>query len=267
MSLYTCIFARQNYAMKLLNSLCLLLAALTIFSCASKKDILYLQDANGGSSQQAAAYEPTLKPDDLLSIIISAETPEVTVPFNLPAIQGNYEVNNNQNGIKTYLIDSEGYIDFPVVGKIQLGGLTRAQAVSKIAGQVSEYITKPSVNLRILNYKISVLGEVNRPGSFTLASERITLLESLALAGDLTIYGNRKNLLIIRETNGEKSFNRVDITSSDFTNSPYYYLGQNDVVVVEPNKTRVNASAVGPNLTIIISGLSLLLSVAVLIFK
>lgn len=242
-----------------------IISVLLLASCASRKDIAYLQNIDGSASGQSLSFEPVLQPDDLLSIIVSAETPEVTVPFNLPAIQGNYEINNNQNGIKTYLIDNSGNIEFPVIGKIKLGGLTRSAANAKLVSAISEYIKNPSINLRILNYKISVLGEVMRPGTFTLASERITLLEALAMAGDLTIYGKRDNILVIRESEGKKTFNRIDLTKADFINSPYYYLTQNDQIVVEPNKTRVNASAFGPNVTGIISVASLLITIVVLI--
>ncbi|RZJ70956.1 MAG: polysaccharide export protein [Flavobacterium sp.] len=233
-------------------------------SCASKKDIAYLQNVGISGEMESGVYEPTLKPDDLLSVIISAETPEATVMFNIPAIQGNYQVDNNQNGIKTYLIDNAGNIDFPVIGKLKLGGLTRAEAVNKISSSVSEYIKDPIVNLRILNFKISVLGEVAKPNTFSIQSERITLLEALGMAGDLTIYGKRDNILVIREADGKKTFTRVNILNSNFMNSPYYYLTQNDVVVVEPNKARVNASAVGPNISLIISGISVLATVLIL---
>lgn len=264
------IFALQLLILRPMNfnkTVVLFLAAIFAFSCASKKDLLYLQDVSNDGQKQLDSYEPTLKTDDLLSIIISAETPEVTIPFNMPAIQGNYEVNNNQNGIKTYLIDNAGNIEFPVIGTLKLAGLTRAEAVAKIGKAVSEYIINPQVNLRILNYKVSVLGEVNAPGSFVLESERVTLLEALSRAGDLTIYGNRHNILVIREIDGKKSFNRLDITKSDFMTSPFYYLTQNDVVVVEPNQARVNMSSYGQNLQVILGTVSLLVTIAVLIFK
>ena len=132
---------------------------------------------------------------------------------------------------------------------------------------IKPFIEKPSINLRILNFKISVLGEVSTPGVYTTSSERITLLEALGLAGDLTIYGIRQNILVIRETDGKKSYNRIDITQADFMNSPYYYLTQNDVIVVEPNQTRMNASAFGPNLTFTLSVVTFLTTMAILIFK
>lgn len=177
----------------------------------------------------------------------------------MPNIQGNYGLNDNQNG-KAYLIDNTGFIDFPVIGKIKIGGLTRTEANKKLVEAVSEYITKPSINLSILNFKISVLGEVYRPGSYVIQSERITLLEALSKAGDLTIYGKRNNLLVIREVEGKKTYSRVDITSANFLNSPFYYLAQNDVIVVEPNKTKINSSVIGPDVTALLSGLTVLLS-------
>ncbi len=246
----------------------LFIVTISVASCASRKDLAYLQDVNSGSEMESFySFEPTLKVDDLLSIIVSAETPEVTVPFNLPQIQGNYEIGNNQNGIKTYLIDANGNIDFPVVGSISLAGLSRTDAVEKIQDAVALYIINPSINLRILNYKVSIIGEVARPGNYQLQSERITLLEALSMAGDLTIYGKRDNILLIREVDGKKSFNRVDITSADFINSSFYYLTQNDQIVVEPNKARMNASAVGPNIPIIISALSILVSLSIILFR
>lgn len=246
----------------------LLLFLVALVSCSSGAKITYLQNVDAKPSEgKTLKYEPTLQPDDLLSIIVSAQNPESTIPFNLPQIQGNYGINNNQNGIKTYLIDNEGEIDFPVIGKVKLGGLVRSQANKKLESLVSDYVKNPGINLRILNFKISVLGEVSRPGTFSIDSERITLLEALGKAGDLTIYGKRTDLLIIRENNGIKKYQRVDITKADFVSSPFYYLTQNDVVVVNPNKTKINASAVGPNSTVILSSISLIVTIAVLLFK
>ena len=237
-------------------------------SCASRKNVAYLQDVNNNSNSQTEAnYEPVLKNDDLLSIIVSANDPEITYMFNIPQIQGSYKVNENQDGIKTYLIDTKGEIEFPVIGRIKLAGLTRTQAIDKLAEKIKPYITNPTINLRILNYKISVLGEVNKAGNYTINSERITLLEAIANAGDLTIYGRRDNILIIREKDDKKTYNRIDITKSDFINSDFYYLTQNDVVIVEPNKTRVNSSSFGPNVTATISALSVLATIIILITR
>jgi polysaccharide export outer membrane protein len=243
----------------------LLFISILLFSCASKKKVVYMQDIDSHSSNENVNYEPKLQNDDLLSIIVSAEQPELTIPFNMPQIQGNYQVNENQDGIKTYLIDSYGNIQFPIIGKIKLAGLTRAEAVKSIETSVKEYITNPIINIRILNFKISVLGEVTKPGNYKIASERITLLEALSQAGDLTIYGMRNNILLIREINGKKTYNRIDITNADFIDSPYYYLSQNDLIVVQPNKTKVNSSVVGPNVVVTLSALSLITTIFLII--
>ena len=245
-----------------------LFVAIMLVSCASRKDVAYLQNVDSEkNSAELLNYEPRLQKDDLLSIIISADQPEATLPFNMPQIQGNYQINENQDGIKTYLVDSYGDIQFPVIGKVHLAGLSRTDAVKKIENEVKQYITNPTANLRILNYKIAVIGEVNRPGNYKIASERITLLEALSQAGDLTIYGRRNNVLIIRESDGKRTFNRVDMTKADFIESPYYYLAQNDVVVIEPNKTKINASVIGPDVTATLSILSILTTLVILLTR
>lgn len=245
-----------------------LFVVLFLSSCASRKDIVYLQDVeNDATINQALSYEPVIKCDDMLSVIVAADQPDLTIPFNLPQIQGNYQVSDNQEGIKTYLVDAAGYIDFPVIGKVKLAGLTRTQAKNELEVKIKEYIKEPSVNLRILNYKISVLGEVNKPNTYKIASERVTLLEAISLAGDMTIYGKRNNVLVIREVDGKKTFNRVDLTNKDFISSPFYYLNQNDVVMVEPNKTKINSSVIGPNITVTISTISLLTTIAIILFR
>ena len=132
---------------------------------------------------------------------------------------------------------------------------------------LKEYVSDATINLRLLNYKVSVLGEVNKPGSFAISSERITIFEALSKAGDLTVYGKRNNVLVIREQNGVKTIERVDLTQTNIVNSPYYYLSQNDVVYVEANRTKLNSSLVGPNLTLVISLVSILASFVILINK
>ena len=145
--------------------------------------------------------------------------------------------------------------------------MTRIEAIQKVKSLLTNHIKDPLVNIRILNFKVSVLGEVNKPGVHTIQSERITLLEALSLSGDMTIYGKRNSILIIREIEGEKVIKKVDITKRDFINSPYYYLSQNDVIYVEPNKTKVNASVVGPNITVGISALSLIITIIALTLR
>jgi len=248
----------------------LIVITVAFFSCTSNKNIIYLQ-SNGEqpSKVQSATYEPALKSDDILMIVVSAENPEASAPYNmkLVSILDNSDVASSRERIQTYLIDKDGAIEFPMLGKIKLAGLTRLEAINKLKLLLTYHIKDPLVNIRILNFKISVLGEVNKPGVFTIQSERITLLEALSLSGDITIYGKRNSILIVREKDGEKTIHKVDITKRDFINSPHYYLSQNDVVYVEPNKTKVNASVVGPNITVGISALSLIITIIALTLR
>ncbi|MEN2400548.1 polysaccharide biosynthesis/export family protein [Flavobacterium sp. MC2016-06] len=223
------------------------------------------------TQQNSSTYEVKIQSDDLLMILVSADDPEVAIPFNLKtySISGNskLDVTRGQETVQLYLVDQSGSIEFPIIGKLKVGGLTRTEILQLLQNKLSNYIKNPIINLRIMNFKVSLQGEVNLPGTYPINSERVTLIEALSMGKDLTIYGRRDNILVIRETNGVKSYNRVDITKSDFINSPFYYLAQNDVVYVEPNKTRVNSSAVGPNTSVIISAVSILVSLSVLIFK
>ncbi|MBO9584145.1 MAG: polysaccharide biosynthesis/export family protein [Flavobacterium sp.] len=255
-----------------IKTTCFLAIIFLLFSCASRQNVVYYQNIDTlNNGQSTNSYEVKIQPDDLLMIIVSAEDSEAVSPFNLKtySVSSNnkLDVTRSQETIQTYLVDKNGDIDFPVLGKIKIGGLTRTDALQLLQTKISVYVKNPIINLRITNFKVSLQGEVNSPGTYSITSERVTLVEALSMAKDLTIYGKRNNILIIREVNGEKSFNRVDITKSDFINSPFYYLAQNDVVYVEPNKTRVNSSAVGPNTSVIISAVSILVSLSVLIFK
>jgi polysaccharide export outer membrane protein len=217
-------------------------------------------------------YEPKLQPDDMLMIIVSAENPEAALPYNqsLVSVIQNVQIATYAQPaptIQPYLIDKDGNVDFPLLGKLKIGGLTRIEAINKIKSLLENHIKDPMVNIRILNFKVSVIGEVNRPGSFSIQSERITLLEALSLAGDLTIYGNRNSILIIRDKEGTKTIAKVDVTNRDFINSEYYYLSQNDQIYVEPNKTKVNSSIIGPNISVGISLVSLLITIMALTIK
>lgn len=262
----------QNIAMNKMNAFKFLLFLLPVFffSCASREKIAYYQNIEQVLSSDAnASFDTKLQPDDLLMIVVMAENAEAAAPFNLPSLitQSTTEFDNQQMRINSYLIDSKGDIQFPIIGSLKLGGLTRSEAISKMETALTKYIKDPKINLRILNFKITVTGEVKQPGLRTINSERITLVEALAMSGDLTEYGRRDNVMVIREKDGKKEIGRVDLTKADFISSPYYYLSQNDHVYVEPNKTKVNASSVGPNTGIIISAISLLLTVVAIIIR
>ena len=246
------------------NTIPLLLVFL-LFSCKSSKEIVYYQNIDNLSpSEKINSYEIKFQPDDLLTIIVSADDPESAIPFNMstisvPAMGSNSLV--GQQSLQTYLVDNDGFIDFPVLGKLKVGGLSRSELMKLLETRMSSYIKNPIINLRRINFKISVQGEVTAPGTYTFNSDRVTLIEAISMARDLTIYGKRNNILIIREVNGVKTFNRIDITKADFINSPFYYLYQNDVIYVEPNKTKINGAVIGSNTGVIISITSLLLTI------
>lgn len=247
----------------------LLFLSLFLFSCASRKDIVYYQDIDSASfKEKTNSYEIKIQPDDLLMIIVSAEDPEIAAPFNLKTYSTVNSTKQDVVGAQTtqlFLVDANGFIDFPILGRLKVSGMARSQLVQLFQDKISVYIKNPIINLRIMNFKVSVQGEVTLPGTYTINSERVTLIEALSMAKDLTIYGKRDNILIIREIDGVKTYNRVDITKANFINSPFYYLAQNDVIYVEPNKNKVNGSAVGPNTGVIISITSLLITLITLI--
>ena len=242
---------------------------LLLSACASKKDYVYVQDIDK-TEFKSEKFTTVLQPDDLISIVVFGENSAVVAPYNSP---NSVSASVPENGMpiqlqpQTYLIASDNTINLLVIGKVKIGGLTKAAAEAEIISKLSQFLVNPSIDLRILNYKIAVQGEVNRPGSFPIASERVTVFEALSMAGDLTIFGKRNNILIIREQDGKKIVERIDITKSEFINSPFYYLHQNDVVYVEPNKTKINTSAVGPNTGIILSGISLLVTILALTIR
>jgi polysaccharide export outer membrane protein len=247
-----------------------LFLVLFLFSCASRKDIVYYQGIDGiAPSEKSASYEIKIQPDDLLMIIVSAEDPEIAMPFNLKSVSmvspSRQDLVRSQETMQLYLADANGFIEFPVLGKLKVSGLTRSEVLQLLQQKIGVYIKNPMINLRVMNFKVSVQGEVNLPGTYPVASDRITLIEALTMAKDLTIYGKRNNILVIREIDGVKSYNRVDITKADFINSPFYYLAQNDVVYVEPNKNKINGAAIGPNTGVIISISSLLITLITLI--
>jgi polysaccharide export outer membrane protein len=189
-----------------------------------------------------AHYTPTLKADDFLSVVVTADDLESVIPFNYPVMPGTRSVNQGYiqgNPSKLgYLIDAEGMVNLPVLGRIELGGLSRNEATEALEEELNKYLNNPVVNIQIQNYKITVLGDVKSPGTFNIPNERITLLEAIGLSGDLDITGNRKNVLVIREEAEGKKQYRIDLTTDEVLTSPVYYLEQNDVVYVEPNNAK-----------------------------
>lgn len=244
---------------------------ISIFSCGSKQEMLYFQDEILENYEQPFIRpEISYKPGDVITIDVTGLDLEAVRPFNLPIVSYASSVASAQQDAtkQTYLIDKNGEIDFPVLGTLKLEGLTRIEATNQIKEKLKQYIKgNVVVNIRLANFTISVLGEVNNPGTFTILDERVSLAEAIGLAGDLTIYGNRQNVLLIREVNSQKRFAKFDLTSVKSLASLNYYLEQNDVIYVQPNQTRVNSSKYNQNTGVIISAVATLVTIAALIIK
>lgn len=244
--------------------LCLLVFFILIFSsCASKKNLVYFQP---DSTELHTSYElnaPKLQPGDILAISVTADDARATQPFNqMSPYQGTTGALQATNPfIPTYTIDINGEIDYPKLGKIKLAGLTRTQAIDLLRSEVTKYIVDPGISMQIRNFRVTVLGEVTRPGSFEIENDRITILEALGMAGDLTIYGERRNVLVVREENGKKTEYRVNLTKRETLNSPVYYLSQNDVVYVQPNGARVQTSKYTQTTSVFVSVIGLIITV------
>ncbi len=260
---------QKRFKISTLLSITQLIFIIVLSSCASKSKLVYFNKTQTINSKDSSiSYTPILKPDDLLGINISSIDMEAAKPFNLPVVS--YSIDGRATGTPTmqgYLINSQGYIDFPVIGKIKLAGLSRVEATDLLKEKLKDYLSNPIVNIRIINFKITVIGDVRSPGTYTIPNERITVLEALGLAGDLNITGIRSNILVIREKDGKKTSTRLDLTSGDIVNSPVYYLNQNDVIYVEPNKTKVNSSRNSATTSIVISAVSLLITVISIITR
>ena len=234
----------------------ILLLVLTgsLAGCASRKDVVYLQDVAPLMQMTVPTnYEMTIYRDDLLGVSVSSKDMELALPFNLPLVSFQTgAVYNTQQRTLGYLVDINGDIDFPILGKIHAEGLTRMQLTSLIKNRLirEDLIKDPIVTVQFLNFKISVMGEVNRPGEFSITSDRVTLLEALSMAGDLTIYGRRDRVAVIRERAGKQTILFHDLRSSDLFQSPCYFLQQNDIVYVEPNNARAGQSSINQNNTV-----------------
>lgn len=248
-------------------SILLLLCALVFSSCVSKKEIIYLQ---GSQKEQttSANYEPIIQKDDILYINISSRNAEAVAPFNLDAQSKDVTTTSGFVSQKqTYLVDNDGNIEFPILGTINASGYSVNEFRIFLKGKLDQYVTDAVINVRIINFKVTVTGEVSKPGVVSTTSQRLTLFDALAMSGDLTLYGKRDNILIVRDFQGAKSYNRVDITRADFVNSAFYYLDQNDLIYVEPRKSKIDSTAIGANIPAIISIVGFLLTTILLLTK
>lgn len=236
--------------------------AILVSSCANTKKIVYFNNVPDAAFKDAKVPRQTpIQPNDILSITISSANAEASQPFNLQInnISRSTTVTGSNNESGGYLVNANGTIDLPILGTVQAAGLTKEELKTKIINLIlsQKLLIDPIVDIRYLNYEVTVLGEVAKPTVITVPNEKISLLKALGLAGDLTIYGKRDNVLLIREENGEKITRHINLNSSDFFNSPYYYLKPNDVIYVQPNATKAaTASRSTQYLPILFSALS-----------
>lgn len=256
----------------------LIAAALMISSCTSYKKVPYMQNSDIiNLDSSAVLYDARIMPKDELTITLNCpEDEEAVIPFNL-VTQTRYtrnstternRVSNNYYSLQTYLVSNEGTINFPILGELKVLGMTTNELEDMIAEMVyGKYLkTRPIVTVRMSNYKISVIGEVADPGTYTVTSEKVNIYEALALASDMTVWGRRDNVKLIREDeNGKKSIHELDLNDADLINSPYFYMQQNDVLYVTPNRTKSKNSSIGSSTTYWVSATSILISIASLV--
>lgn len=249
--------SKSNYSQIINYSACLLLF-LVFSSCASRKDVVYFQDTSDFETLvNDNAFASKFKVDDLVSIHVSSLNPEASAPFNL--FRGASE-NGFQPEQVDYLVDQAGEIDFPVIGKLRIEGLSPDELRVLLRDRLSEYLKDPIINIRLRNFTVTVLGAVNRPGTYPINGEQVTILEALGFAGDLTIRGRRENVLVIRDFSGTKIYTRIDLTSKNMVKSPVYYLTQNDVVYVEPNQSGIKETSIDARAGLYVSIVSVLIT-------
>lgn len=258
------------------KGLIILLLPLLLAGCQSYKKVPYLQDdlqqtaTTDTNAIDMGLYDARIMPKDLLTIVVSCpEEPELAIPFNLTItspLNKEYYL-TSQPVLQQYLVDNEGNIDFPIIGNIHIGGLTKSEAEQLIKDKLqSQFREMPIVTVRMVNYKISVIGEVAHPGTFTISNEKVNIFEALAMAGDMTVYGIRDKVKLIREDRfGKREIITLNLNDGNIINSPYYYLQQNDILYVTPNKTISKNSGISNSTTIWISVVGTLVSLASLI--
>lgn len=248
------------------SSLLLILSFIIILSsCASKKEVVYFQDASNFETLiNDNTFVTKFKVDDVLNIFVSTLNAEASAPFNL--FRGASEGGVQPQQVD-YIVGRDGMIDFPVIGKIKVSGLSPDELKLLLQDKLSDYLKNPIINIRLQNFTVTILGEVNRPGTYQVNGEQITILEALGLAGDLSIRGIRDNILVIRDFDGTKVHTRIDLTSKKALSSSVYYLTQNDVVYVEPNKSAITSSSLDNRANIAISIASVLITSTVILLS
>lgn len=261
--------------MNVKNFLWALAACIWISSCTSRQELNYMKDIENVALENSVKNSrSTLQPGDQLIITVSARDLDVVKPFNQnysstatvaqysqPSANAQFQPAPASGPM--YFVDTNGTIDFPQLGNISVTGETTETLKDKLINMISRYVKEPVVEIKLVNFKVSVMGEVAKPGTYVVPDGNTTLLQALGLAGDLTIYGVRNNILIIRTVDGQITQERIDLTSAKFISSPYYYLKQNDLIYVAPNNVRERAASIDPNTGLYISVASVVASIAI----
>ena len=249
---------------------------IVLSSCATVKDITYFQNRIIDHPEKIDRHVGiVIQPKDMLSIVVSGRNPELVAMFNLPVVSyqaGSEVVTGGYNQrLMGYVVDNDGNIDFPVLGPLKVSGLTRWELSEKIKNELlgQSLLSDAVVTVEFLNFKVSVIGEVNSPGTYNVEGDKVTILQAISLARDLTIFGERENVSVIRERNGERTIYQIDLCDVSLFNSPAYYLQQNDIVYVEPSKIKARQSTTDDKAlrmtSILVSSGSLAVSIATLV--
>jgi polysaccharide export outer membrane protein len=246
--------------------------AMMVFSCRSAKEVVYLQDTYTEETQAIKNFQDIrIQPGDMLSIFVSHKEPTLSALFNPQGTSPTGSSTSLGQRLSGYTVDLEGNIDFPIVGRIKVAGLTRSELSTMISKKLDDdgLLKGAVVTVAYQNFNISVLGEVNHPGKFNVESDRVSLFDALAMAGDLTIYGRRDSVMVIRENNGQRQIMYNNLLSKDVLNSPSYFLQQNDVVYVKPNHVKAQQSGINQNnnVGVWLSAASLLTTILMFMFK
>ncbi len=247
--------------MKIYWLFCLLL----IVGCVSPTKIRYVQDIDSVQISDGVNKPIQLRPNDIITINLASQRMEALSSFYKISYTAMPESSGVSVNVPEYIIDSNGFIKFPQLGKIELSGLTLQEAESKLSTELLEYVNDVAVEIRLRNFKITVLGDVLRPGTFPIDDTQITLLQALGLAGDMNITGDRKQVKVIRETDGSKKSVTLDLTSADFINTEYYYLMQDDIIIVEPNRSKIQTSGFYNTATFFVSIASLVSTMVIVL--
>lgn len=246
-----------------------LLLVLIISSCATKKEILYLQDANENNTNEINYQYTTIQPNDILKIDVETLVPEAAAPYNKSGAGEVQQASILLLQLEGYLVSNEGTIKFPVLGNINVLSLTASEAEEKIKNKLIDggHLRDPSVNVRIVNAKVTILGEVENPGTYSFTEQNITLLQALGYAGDLTINGKRQNIIMTRDIDGVKTITHIDLTNTEFMNSEFFYIRPNDTIIVNPNGPKIKSAGYIGNLGSLIGVASVLLSTIILLTR